>query len=334
MEVGVFLGTQHLADADMRQEFENHIEQTRAIRDAGFDALWLAQHYLTHPDQFFQTTPLLARLAAETGDMKVGTNILVLPLHNIVDIAEQYATLDIITGGRLIVGVALGYREIEYNNFGVVKKTRGRLFSEQVDALKVLWEQDNACFEGEFINFEDLSIRPKSLQKPRPPVWIGAAANQGIKRAALKGDAWIATSMTTYSAIKEQVEYYKQVRQEAGLPANKGFTKCVELYVAETREKAFEEGAPYLANKYKAYYSWGMGDNVPGESGEDLTIEELVKDRFVIGSPEDCINECQKIRDELGCDHLLVRMNFPGLPQHHALKTIRLFGEEVLSNIR
>ncbi|MBT4934743.1 MAG: LLM class flavin-dependent oxidoreductase [Rhodospirillaceae bacterium] len=334
MDVGVFLGTQHPGEADMRQEFENHLEQTRAIRDAGFDALWLAQHYLTHPDQFFQTTPLLARLAAETGDMKVGTNILVLPLHNIVDIAEQYATLDIITGGRLIVGVALGYREKEYENFGVVKKTRGRLFSEQVDALKLLWEQDDACFEGEFINFEGLSIRPKSLQKPRPPLWIGAAANPGIKRAALKGDAWIATSMTTISAIKEQADYYRQVRKEAGLEPNKGFTKCVELYVAETREKAFEEGAPYLAHKYKAYYSWGMGKNVPGESGEDLSMEELVKDRFVIGSPEDCIKGCQAHRDELGCDHLLVRMNFPGIPQQHVMKAIRLFGEEVLPHIR
>lgn len=334
MDVGIFLGTQHPGDADMAQQFQNHLEQTRAIRDAGFDALWLAQHYLTHPDQFFQTTPMLARLAAETGDMRVGTNILVLPLHNIIDIAEQYATLDIITGGRLTIGVALGYRDIEYQNFGVNKKTRGRLFSEQIDALKVLWEQDDACFDGEFIKFEGLSIRPKPLQKPRPPIWIGAAANPAIKRAALKGEAWIATSVTTFSAIKEQVEYYHQVRQEAGLPRSLELSKCVELYVAETREKAFEEGAPYMANKYKAYYSWGMGKNVPGESGEDLPLEELVKDRFVIGSPEDCIRECQAHRDELGCSHLIVRMNFPGIPQENFMKAIRLFGEEVLPHIR
>jgi alkanesulfonate monooxygenase SsuD/methylene tetrahydromethanopterin reductase-like flavin-dependent oxidoreductase (luciferase family) len=334
MDVGVFLGTQHPGDADMRRQFEDHLEQTRAIRDAGFDALWLAQHYLTYPDQFFQTTPLLARLAAETGDMTIGTNIFVLPLHRIIDVAEQYATLDIISGGRLIFGAALGYREIEYQHFGVEKKTRGRLFSEQIDALKVLWEEDDACFDGEFIKFENISIRPKPMQRPRPPIWIGAAANPAIKRAALKGEAWIATSVTTFSAIKEQVDFYHQARRDAGLPRNREFAKCVELYVAETREKAFEEGAPYMAKKYKAYYSWGMGKNVPGESGEDLPLEELVKDRFVIGSPEDCIRECLAHRDELGCSHLIVRMNFPGIPQENFLKAIRLFGAEVLPHIR
>jgi alkanesulfonate monooxygenase SsuD/methylene tetrahydromethanopterin reductase-like flavin-dependent oxidoreductase (luciferase family) len=334
MDVGIFLGTQHPGDVDMRQQFENHLVQTRAIRDAGFDALWLAQHYLTYPDQFFQTTPMLARLAAETGDMKIGTNIFVLPLHNIVDIAEQYATMDIISGGRLIFGVALGYRDIEYQTFGIEKKTRGRLFTEQIDALRTLWEEDEASFEGDFIKFEKLSIRPRPLQKPRPPIWVGAAANPAIKRAALKGEAWIATSVTTFSAIKEQVDYYRQVRKEAGLPKEGCFTKCVELYVAETREKAMDEGAPYMANKYKAYYSWGMGKNVPGESGEDLPLEDLVKDRFVVGSPEDCIRECQAHRDELGCDHLLVRMNFPGMPHENFMKAIKLFGEEVLPHIR
>ena len=85
MKVGVFLGSQHPPEADIRREFEHMVEQTRAIRDAGFDSLWLGQHYLTYPNQFLQTTPLLARLAAETGDMAVGTNMILLPLHNVVD---------------------------------------------------------------------------------------------------------------------------------------------------------------------------------------------------------------------------------------------------------
>ncbi|MBB3064252.1 MULTISPECIES: LLM class flavin-dependent oxidoreductase [Limibacillus] len=335
MDVGVFLGTQHLPDANIRQEFENHLVQTRAIRDAGFDALWLAQHYLTYPDQFLQTTPMMARLAAETGDMTLGTNIFVLPLHNIIDVAEQYATLDIITGGKLIFGAALGYRDIEYNNFGVDRKRRAKLFDEQIDALKLLWEEDNATFEGEFVKFENISIRPRPLQRPRPPIWLGAAADPAIKRAAIKGDAWIATSVTQYDAVKEQVGLYHQVRKDAGLPRHpEGITKCVELYCAPTKAEAMEMGAPFMANKYKAYYSWGMGKNVPGVSGEDLPLEELIKGRFVVGDPEECIAECQRHRDELECSHLLVRMNFPGMPLENVLKGIKLFGEEVLPHIR
>jgi alkanesulfonate monooxygenase SsuD/methylene tetrahydromethanopterin reductase-like flavin-dependent oxidoreductase (luciferase family) len=333
MDVGLFLGTQHPEGADVGRAFDDHLVQTRAARDVGFSALWLAQHYLTYPDQFLQTTPLLARLAAEAGEMKIGTNILILPLHNVVDVAEQYATLDVICGGRLIMGVGLGYREVEYQNFGVDKRTRGQLFAEQIDALKLLWETDHASFSGQHVNFQDISIRPRPLQRPRPPIWIGAAADPAVKRAALMGDAWIATSVTTYSAIKEQLGFYHRCREEVGLPRNSQFAKCVELYVAETREKAMEEGGAYIAEKYRAYFSWGMGDNVPGESGKALSLEELARDRFVIGTPEDCIEACRAHRDELGCSHLIVRMNFPGMPQRNVINAIELFGREVLPHL-
>lgn len=334
MKFGVFIGTQHPADADIAKCMEQSIELTRAIRDNGFDAIWVGQHYLTHPQQFLQTTPMLARLAAEAGDMAIGSNLLLLPLHNVIDVAEQYATMDIIAGGRLILGIGLGYREIEYENFGVVKKTRARLFEEQIEALKLLWEQDDATYEGDFIRFKNISIRPKPLQKPRPPIWIGATSDPAVKRAARMGEAWIATSMTTTEAIRKQVALYHDTRAEAGLPRAAEFPKCVELYVADDAERAFEESAPYMAAKYKSYYSWGQGSIVPGKSGADLPIEELVKDRFIIGTPEDCIKGCLAQRDELGVTHLLVRFNFPGMQHENVLNAIRLFGQKVIPAVK
>lgn len=334
MKVGVFLGTQHPGRADMRQAFLHHLEQTRAIRDSGFDAVWVGQHYLTFPEQFFQTTPLLARLAAESGDMLIGTNLLLLPLHNVVDVAEQYATMDIIAGGRFILGVGLGYRDVEYGAFGVDRRSRGGRFAEQIEALKLLWTRDHASFAGTHVRFSDVSIRPRPLQRPRPPIWIGAAADRAVQRAALLGDAWIATSVTTFSAMTAQVALYHRTRANAGLPPASEYAKCVELYVGEDRRRAFEASAPYMAAKYRSYYAWGMAANVPGESGESLPLEELVKDRFVIGTPDDCIRECLAHRDLLGVTHLIVRFNFPGMEQEHVLEAIRLFGRAVLPAIR
>jgi alkanesulfonate monooxygenase SsuD/methylene tetrahydromethanopterin reductase-like flavin-dependent oxidoreductase (luciferase family) len=334
MKVGIFLGTQHQAGTDMRKAFEGHVEQVRAIRDCGYDAVWLPQHYLTHPDEFFQLTPMLARLAAESGDMAIGPNIMVLPLHNIIDVAEQYATLDIISNGKLILGAALGYRDEEYDAFGIDRKTRAGRFDEQIDALKLLWETDNATFKGKHVQFENVSIRPKPLQKPRPPIWLGAAADPAIRRAAIKGDNWIATSVTTTSALKPQVDLFHKTRAEAGLPKLPGVAKCIELFVAPTRAEAMSVGGPYIADKYRAYFSWGMGKNVPGVSGEGLDIAELAKDRFAIGSPDDCIRECISQRDACGVSDLLVRMNFPGMPLDVSLKTFRLFAKEVLPHIR
>jgi probable F420-dependent oxidoreductase len=334
MKIGVFLGTQHPADADMRQEFEQHLAQTRALRDGGYDAVWVGQHYLTYPEQFFQTTPLLARLAAEAGDMILGTNLLLLPLQNVVDVAEQYATMDIIANGRLVLGIGLGYRPEEYAAFGVDRRTRGRRFEEAIRALALLWTEDHASFAGEFYRFSDVSIRPRPLQRPRPPIWIGAAADAAVRRAARLGDAWISTSLTTFSAIKEQVALYRRAREEAGLPAAAEYAKCVELYVAETRRRALDESLPYIAAKYRSYYSWGMGRNVPGESGETLSLPALAADRFIIGTPEDCIRECLAHRDVLGVTHLIVRFNFPGMAPDHVLRAIRLFGQEVIPALR
>jgi len=334
MKIGVFLGTQHPADTDMRRAFQDHLEQTRALRDAGYDAVWVGQHYLTYPDQFFQTTPLLARLAAEAGEMTIGTNLLLLPLCNPVDVAEQYATMDIIAGGRLILGVGLGYRQQEYDAFAVDRVTRTRRFEEALDLLKRLWTEDHVTFDGRFWRVKDVSIRPRPLQRPRPPIWIGAAADPAVARAARLGDAWIATSVTTFSAIKAQVEVYRRARAAAGLPPAAEYAKCVELYVAEDRRRAFEESVPYIAAKYRSYYSWGMGKNVPGESGESLALEDLARDRFVIGTPDDVIRECLRHRDELGVTHLIVRFNFPGMSQANVLKAIRLFGKEVIPAVR
>ena len=299
-----------------------------------FDSLWLGQHYLTYPDQFLQTTPMLARLAAETGDMTIGTNLILLPLHNVVDIAEQYATMDIISGGRLVLGIGLGYREIEYDNFGINRKTRARRFEEQIAALKLLWEEDDATFEGEHVNFKNLSVRPKPLQKPRPEIWMGAASDPAVKRAARLGDAWAGTSVTTFSEIKRQIPLYYRAREEAGLPPPKDLARNVELYVAESREKAMDEGARYIAKKYEAYFAWGMNENIPDDAGAGMSLEALTKGRFIVGDPDDCIKGCLAHRDELGVTHLQVRFNFPGIPHESVVNAVKLFGAEVLPHVR
>jgi probable F420-dependent oxidoreductase len=334
MKIGAFLGTQHPAGADMRRAFADHLAQVRAVRKAGFDAVWVGQHYLTGPDQFFQTTPLLARLAAEAGEMAIGTNLLLLPLHNPIDVAEQYATMDVIADGRLILGVGLGYRQEEYDAFGVERSTRARRFEEGLELLKRLWTEDRVTFEGRFWRVKDASIRPRPLQHPRPPIWIGAAADPAVRRAARLGDAWISTSVTTFSAIVEQVALYRRARAEAGLPPAAEYAKCVELYVAEDARRAFDESVPYMAAKYRSYYAWGMGQNVPGETGEALALADLARDRFVVGAPEDVIRECVRHRDELGVTHLIARFNFPGMAPVNVLNAIRLFGEAVIPALR
>ena len=333
MKVGVFIGTQHPAQADMRQAFTHHLEQAAAIREGGFDAIWIGQHYLTFPEQFFQTTPLLARLAAEAGSMLVGTNLLLLPLHNVIDVAEQYATMDIITGGRLILGVGLGYRNQEYEAFDVERRTRAARFEERIQALQLLWTQDRASFAGTHVRFTDVSIRPRPLQTPRPPIWIGAAADAAIERAARLGDAWIATSVTTFTAITGQVEVYRRARRR--LAAARDGVREVRRALRGRRSAAGVRRvrAPHGC-EVPLVLCVGHGRQRPGRIGQEPFARRSRagplhhRDSGRLHPPVP--GPARRARR----NHLIVRFNFPGMAQENVLQAIRLFAREVLPAIR
>lgn len=335
MDIGVFLGSQYAEDQDIAVAVQDLVEQTRLIRDTGYDAIWLGQHFLSHPEQYLQTTPMLARLAAEAGEMSIGTNLLLLPMLSPVDVAEQYATMDAISGGRLIMGVGLGYRAEEFAAMQLDKKDRVGRLVEGVEILKRLWTEDHVTFHGKHFTLDDVSIAPKPVQKPRPQIWFGATADKAIERAATHADGWIATSMTEWGEMERQVELYHRTRAEAGLPAKVPFAKCVELYVGDDKESALREAEPFIGAKYKAYYSWGMGNNVPGESGAGISdFGELTRNRFIVGGPDDVIADCLHHRDVLGVTDLIVRLNFPGMPRELVRRNIERFATEVIPHIR
>lgn len=335
MKIGVFLGSQYGADEDIQGAVHGLIDQTRLIRDSGYDAIWLGQHFLSHPEQYLQTTPLLARLSAESGEMTVGTNLLLLPMLNPVDVAEQYATLDIISGGRLVLGVGLGYRDEEFAAMQLDKRHRVGRMVEGIEILSRLWTEDHVSHQGRHFQLDDVSIAPKPLQQPRPPIWIGATADKAIERAATHADAWIATSMTEWGEMKRQVELYHAARAAAGLPKEVRLAKCVEVFVGTDKESALAEAEPYIGAKYAAYYSWGMGDNVPGESGAGISsFADLARNRFFVGGPEDVIQDCLHHRDELGVTDLIVRLNFPGMSPELVRRNIERFATQVAPHVR
>src|SRR5437899_4545323 len=148
MKFGLIISKQHPPGVSMVDRFREHIDQVRAARDAGFDLIVMGQHFLSTPFQEMQSLPALARLAAEAGTMRVGATVILLPLLNPVDVAEQVATLDVICEGRFIMGVGLGYREEEYEAFGVQGKERVPRFLESLELIKRLWTEDEVTHRG------------------------------------------------------------------------------------------------------------------------------------------------------------------------------------------
>ena len=335
MQFGLAIRGQYAQNQDIRVCFEELIEECVLAEALGFDSITKTSHYSTAPFQAFQQFPLLARLSAETKRVRLNAGIILLSLHKPLDIAEQLATIDIMSNGRVICGVALGYREVEFAAFGAEIKQRGKRLEENLIALKRLWTEDTVSMKGSHFELLDASCRPKPLQNPHPPIWIGANADVAIKRAAQLGDCWYINPHNKISTIKEQMEVYKRALDEAGKPFPDEQPMRRELFVAKTREEALRLAGPYIKKKYDAYDKWGQGDQMPEGDGDlAAAFDELAGDRFIIGSPDDVTEQIVNLHREIGMNHLIVSIQWADMPHSLTLDTMALLSEQVFPQVR
>ena len=181
MRFGVMLIGPYEGEMDPAQVYRQSLLQARTAVANNFDALFVAQHYLSGPAAaMMQPLVLLANLAAEAQGLYLGTALYLLPLHHPVAVAEQTATLDIISGGKFLFGVGQGYRDQEFQSFGIRKRDRRRRMAEGIEVIRKLWSEDNVTFDGEFVQLEGVTIAPKPLQQP------GKVMTQGICKDGIK----------------------------------------------------------------------------------------------------------------------------------------------------
>ena len=334
MKFGLGVPVQHRPDEPGAERIDQLIEQVKLAQDLGFDSISASQHYLAAPFQYFQPIPLLARLAAESGEMTLITNILLLPLYNPVDLAEQLATLDIICDGRLVCGVGLGYRDVEYTVFGVERATRVSRFEEALTLLKRLWTEEEVSCDGQHFRLDRARMTLKPVQRPRPPIWIAASGNAGIQRAARLGDAWTIAGHATLATLKQQVQLYRDTLQVLGKPYPEDFPLSKDLYIAPDRRTALREAQPYVEAAYRAYSLWGQGRGLPVTETFAVPFDTLVQDRFILGDLDDCVGQIRAHEEQLGITHMKFRVHWPGMPHESVMRTIRLLGEQVLPAFR
>jgi len=331
VKAGIMVGNQQFEGADMVSALEEQIVMVRLARDRGWDSFFCGQHYLNEGgNQGLQMVPYLARLAAEAGDMTLGMGLLLLPLHNPVYTAETVATMDVISRGNMIFGVGLGYRSAEFEAFGVRKGQRVQRFEECLTVAKRLWTEDKVSYESDTCILKDAHLSLKCVQKPHPPIWFAAKHPNAIRRAAQLGDCLYHSPKATMATHKERLALYKEELRKAGKPLPEENPLRIEIYCAKSRATAMESGAPYIANKYQAYARWESDKAMPAHERLDQSFEELVKGRFVIGSPEDCWNQLEPYIKELGVTHFVFRTHFLGMPYANALASMRLISAELL----
>lgn len=334
MKFGLILNTQFVAGEDPTVKLRELIDQVRAARDHGFDSVSVSHHYLLTPFQMLQPLPLIGRLAAEAGSMRIVTNIFLLPIHTPVYVAEQVATLDVITEGRLTFGVGLGYRPEEFEGMGVEMKTRVSRFVEILDVARRLWTEDRVTHRGRHFTLTHATLTLKPVQRPHPPIWIAASGDAAFERAARYGDACLINPHASLATVERQMALYRRALGEAGRPFPAEAPIFRECSVAGTRQEALRQAEPYLLEKYKAYADWGLDKPMPKEERLAVPYEELVRDRFIVGTPEECRAEIERYGRVLGVTHFLLRVQWPGMPQRLVLQQIELLGQRVFPALR
>lgn len=330
MKFGIGLSVQHLPDEPQAARFQEHVEQVRLARAVGFSSVWASQHYLSDPFTYFQPIPTLARIAADAGGMTLGTGVLLLPLHHPVEVAEQIATLDVIAGGRFVFGVGLGYRDVENEAMGQSPKDRVGRLVEGLDVVERLWNGEPVTYSGTHFSLRDVRISMRPLQRPRPPIWLAANGDAGVRRAARLGDAWLMNPHATLGTLERQLALFRQARQALGRPPTADVPLIKECYVAPETATAVAEAAVFLDAKYRAYRSWEQDKALPAGESFDASFAELARDRFVIGDPVRVAEEITRYRERLGVTTMIFRLQWPGMDQAKVLRSIRLLGEKVL----
>jgi len=290
-------------------------------------------HRLFSPCRNFPLS-LLAVRAADAGPMTGIVGVILAGLHDPVEVAECIASLDVIWSGNLVFGVGLGYRDIEFDAFNVPKGQRVRRFEECLQIVKRLFTEDEVSVETDVCRLSKVTLTCRPVQRPHPPIWVAANNDPAVERAARVGDAWFISPHSPTAAIARQMARYRAELARVGKPFPKVLPLMREIFCAKDKKTALEMAGPYLDKKYKTYASWGQDTVLPGNDTFHQPLDALLRDRFVLGSPEECYEQLRPCWEDVGANFLMLRTYWSGMPVAHGLGSMRLISDELLPSLR
>jgi alkanesulfonate monooxygenase SsuD/methylene tetrahydromethanopterin reductase-like flavin-dependent oxidoreductase (luciferase family) len=336
IKFGIFPITEDWPDGgDMVRVYNDIIAEAKAAEASGFDSCLITEHHQQADGYFPNPLMVSAGVARETTTLKVGTCVALAPLYNPIRLTEDAALVDVLSGGRLVLGLGASYVSEDLAAFGVDVNRRGALMEDTTRFLKEAWTRDNLDFDGEVYHFKNMRVTPKPVQRPHPPVWLGAWTPGGLRRAGRLGDAWVTDVINTLPTLKSFAEIYRKSAEKNGNPSRIAVLR--ECWVAPSTDQALEEYAEFVMHSHRFYYQAGGYSPIADpwitelNSVDEFNYEKVAADRFIVGSPEHCIAEIERWHEELGSDYFVMRFRHPAGPEHPAaLASIRLFGEKVI----
>jgi probable F420-dependent oxidoreductase len=312
--------------------YREALDEVVRAEELGFDSVWMEEHHSVTNHYWPSPLPVLAGFATRTSRLTLGTDIIVAAFHHPVRLAEDVAMLDVISNGRLVLGIAIGYKPDEFALYGVDLEKRGARFEEQLAIMKGLWTRERVQFTGTYYTLEG-RLEPKPVQKPHPPVWIGGWGDITLRRAATLADNWIPGPTADLKRLLAGKHQFLERRRAAGLAAPAEWPLTRDVIIADTDQRARELAEEHIMVAYRREYAGGWRHPfIDASIATDL--DKLAEDRFIIGSPEQCVRRLRRFVEEYGMTHLICRMFFPGMPHAHIMRGLELLAREVMPAFR
>jgi alkanesulfonate monooxygenase SsuD/methylene tetrahydromethanopterin reductase-like flavin-dependent oxidoreductase (luciferase family) len=332
MDFGIMLGD-HPTKVPGKEHFDAILRQVEASQEAGFTYLLIGQHFLfPGGSRWLQPVPTLARLAGEVGpETRLATQIIIAPLYSPVMLAEELATLDIVTDGRLDVGLGIGYLPYEYEVMGVPYEERIPRFEEGIELMRRLWANDRVDFHGTYYSVPDGHVHVRPLQQPGPPLWLGAQTKTGIRRAARLGDAWPITPQVSAAELPERLGIFVDEREKLGKPVGRQPLRR-EIVVGTDREDAIAKAIEMAQPWYLQMASMGTKEVDPSEVIDQM--RDIVTRSFVLGDAAECAEQLRSIGATAPVNPVVTRANWPGMSGEDMVAYVEDLGRELLPSMR
>ncbi|MEO1063694.1 MAG: LLM class flavin-dependent oxidoreductase [Actinomycetota bacterium] len=309
MELGVLYDfrnptSSRIEPADLYRRTLDHV---RAVEDLGFDTVWLTEHHFIDDDYLPSVLPMAAAVAAITTRVTIGTAVLLLPLHDPLRVAEDAAVVDVLSDGRLRVGLGIGYKVEEFDAFGVDRRRRGALLDEGLDVLRAAWAEGPLPGRG-------VDVTPKPVRADGIPIWLAGRAEVPVRRAARRGDGLIAVGDVGLH------ELYLAERAAAGRMGPANLCTFVQRYPSDDPERADAELGEHAAYRDLRYADWyGTAADLPADEvwrERALAADAARRRRFV--TPDELVAELDALA-ATGVDSVLWFGTLPGAPPEATL---------------
>jgi alkanesulfonate monooxygenase SsuD/methylene tetrahydromethanopterin reductase-like flavin-dependent oxidoreductase (luciferase family) len=344
MEFGMFHEFPSLPGRSETEAFDEAIEQVDAAERWGLDAMWLAEIHVA-PERSVCSAPLTlaAAIAARTKRIKIGTGVQVLPLCHPLRLAEEAATVDQISHGRLIYGIGRSGVVRTYENYGISYGESRERFAETLEILKLAWTESSFSYEGKYHRFNNVSVTPKPYQKPYPELRMAAATPETFPQIGRLGlPIFVAVRQGPFGQLAERIKSYREAYAAAGHPGRGQVFLRVPAFLAETRQRARAEAEESIMSffRYQAELGRDSARRAGGELAvqrlrqverlEALTYDEALATQLLVDDPDGFTARLREVQEEIGLDGILAELNCGGrIPQDRVLNALRLLCEEV-----